>query len=487
MMAIQKKRWALMLSIVGLGMHGLGCNEQDHSPTQTPRPAKSSAETPNPLQYATPESVGIDSLLLDQSTAHITRAIDEQAFRGAVLLVARHGKVVLHRAFGHRDGNLFQDPNKPTPPGHPSFPSLQPDPLAPMPASAIFDLESMTKPFTAALALALDADDIRFPNFSIQDPLSEHWPDSSTLPSDLHHATVRDLMRFSSGHFIDAANFLIDDPQPWTTMYQEPPVYTPGQDTIYSDLSYRLLGNLLERLGGDSLQGLWSRYFFVPMGMNDTAARPFLNLPDKHAQIAGTAFSELRGYYLRGEVQDEQDYYIEKQTLQGHHTHTGCDGLFASAWDLAQFGQMLLNQGKHVQSNGGEAIEILPKDIAISMLVSQTEDIANPHVPTKSLNDSVVYNDKGYGWEKPEAGEWPGGIQYGPLSVSKTGGAGTIMVLHPELDLIYVLLTNHGLPSYEGIVAEPETLKLQWPSFSKMLASIKGREVGESIVQSIQH
>lgn len=471
--------------LLGFGLNQLACN--DPNATQAGAVTKSSAQTPNRLEYAPPEVVGIDPVRLEQSAAPINQAIQDQAFRGAVLLVARHGKVVLHRAFGHRDGNLSTEPHQPTPPGHPAYPDLQPDPLAPMPPTAIFDLESMTKPFTAALALAMDADNARFPGFSIHDPLSAHWPSSTTLPGGLTSASVRDLMRFSSGHFIDAANFLIDDPEPWTTMYQEPTVYPPGQDTIYSDLSYRLLGNLLERIGGASLQELWSQYFFIPMGMQDTAARPALNLSDKHALIAGTAFSKLRGYYLRGEVQDEQDYYIETKILDGHATHTGCDGLFSSAWDLAQFGQMLLNQGKHVQPITNQAIEIFSKETVEAMLASQTAEIHNPHVPTGSLNDSVVYNDKGYGWEKPETGAWPGGVQFGPLSVSKTGGAGTLMVLHPELDLIYILLTNHGLPSYEGIVADPATLKLDWPSFSKMLASIKGREVGEAVVNSIQN
>src|SRR5437899_3429429 len=54
------------------------------------------------LEYGLPASAGMDSRKLDQAVRLYRDAVEKDELRGAVLMVARHGRIVLHEALGWR-------------------------------------------------------------------------------------------------------------------------------------------------------------------------------------------------------------------------------------------------------------------------------------------------------------------------------------------------------------------------------------------------
>src|SRR6188768_1851065 len=85
------------------------------------------------LPRAEPEAVGMSSARLARIIPALNAEIERGVLPGAVVAVARHGRLVMHEAVGH----------------------LAPDRRAPMPLDALFAIASMTKPITGVAALLL--------------------------------------------------------------------------------------------------------------------------------------------------------------------------------------------------------------------------------------------------------------------------------------------------------------------------------------------
>jgi CubicO group peptidase (beta-lactamase class C family) len=86
-----------------------------------------------PLPRAEPEAVGLSSVQLGRIIPALNAEIEAGQLPGAVIAVARHGRLVLHEAVGH----------------------LGPDRRTPMPLDALFAIASMTKPVTGVAGLLL--------------------------------------------------------------------------------------------------------------------------------------------------------------------------------------------------------------------------------------------------------------------------------------------------------------------------------------------
>ncbi|WP_437515677.1 serine hydrolase domain-containing protein [Sorangium sp. So ce1099] len=439
----------------------------------------SSGVWPRSLERAAPESVNMSSAALRGATLALEGAIADGDIKGAVLLVARHGRVVLHEALGERDGYNESWPEMPSPP---------------MPRDGIFDLESMTKPFTVFLALRMQESG-RFPGFTIDEPVVSYFPEFADGSSpEKRLVTLRDLMRNASGEDIDAGG-IVGSSDRWHTMLTAPLLYTPAQRVLYSDLGFRILGHVLEKVGGRSLQSLMKEHIFDPLDMSSTSYQPRVHMPAKCDRFVGTAWSGARGRYLRGEVQDETDYDIEQNTGTGEHNHlTGCDGLFSTAGDLAKFGQMLLNRGVHVRGLDllcnpvlslcpGE--RLMSRSLVARMTTVQTGNLALP-TPAATFAQNLFYSGKGYGWEMYDPGAWPGGDHTSTVAYSKTGAAGTLMVMDPDpsRDLMIVLLTNHGLPRYDHLGLD-ENQMWYWDDFDAMIEAIRAEEVSDAVNLSL--
>ncbi len=457
------------------------------SALSTATPAASSATSPFQLEYAsTPQQVQMNSAQLELAADQVQAAVQAGATDGAVLLVARYGKVVLHRAFGKRDGNREDNGVNPT-----------------MPIEGIFDLQSMTKILTSLAALELQSTG----QLDINAHVSNYIPEFGS--PDKADMTVADLIRFTSGHSIDTDAFLVGDENPWATMIAQGLIAPPRTLVVYSDLGYRLLGRVVEVAGGAPLDVIVKSRILEPLGMHDTGWRPLQTMRQKGQRFVGTGYSDLREHasphrYMRGEVADDQDFWIEQHT----DSVTGCDGAFSTAWDMALLGQFFLNRGTRIisKNNAGFCLPLMASCtidpvtpaglINASMVLQSASELGDPigtSGASSSWLDDLLFANKGYGWELGdlEAGSHTVSGQYAsPYAVSKIGGAGTFITVDPDpsRDLVVVLLTNHGLPSFFGEegIAVTEEGGIIWPGYENMLNGIAPHVVNDLVQLAIQ-
>lgn len=106
-----------------------------------------------------------------------------------------------------------------------------------------------------------------------------------------------------------------------------------GEQVLYSDISFILLGHILELAYQKRLDVLLDEKILIPMDMRNT----FYNPPQKR-EYAATEHKEGRGY-ICGEVHDTTAYRMNG--ISGHA------GLFSNIDDLSRFVQMILNDGQH--------------------------------------------------------------------------------------------------------------------------------------------
>src|SRR5579859_6955429 len=142
----------------------------------------------DPFPRVKPEEVGFSSERLSRIGTTVKADIDKGRIPGAVIAIARHGKLVMFEAYGYRDRAAN----------------------APMTTDTIFNIASMTKPLTTVGALLLYEQG----KLLINDPLSKYFPKFSgmrvaardandeptadTIPAR-SQVTVQDLMRHTSG------------------------------------------------------------------------------------------------------------------------------------------------------------------------------------------------------------------------------------------------------------------------------------------------
>jgi CubicO group peptidase (beta-lactamase class C family) len=116
------------------------------------------------LPAARPEQVGLSSERLGQLTAILRADADKGVIPGAILLVARQGKVAWFETVGVRD----------------------PATRAPMTRDAIFRIYSMTKPITSLAVMMLVEDG----KLALGDPDTKCWPSATPSPSTSRSSAV---------------------------------------------------------------------------------------------------------------------------------------------------------------------------------------------------------------------------------------------------------------------------------------------------------
>ncbi|MEU0840296.1 serine hydrolase domain-containing protein [Streptomyces sp. NPDC005962] len=216
---------------------------------------------------------------------------------------------------------------------------LPPGQRVPMRADTVFDLASLTKLFTAIVAVA----SLERGELALDAPVASYAPEC-TAAAD-HGITVRQLLTHRSGLVPELPLYDCDgDEARWARLYAEPPGAPPGTVRRYSDLNLLLLQRVLERVTGRPLDGLVHDRITGPLAMASTRFRPPASwLP----RIAATEdqrrpWGKLDRGMLRGVVHDENAY-----ALGGVAGHAG---LFSAAADLAVLCRTLLAGGGPVLS-----------------------------------------------------------------------------------------------------------------------------------------
>lgn len=331
----------------------------------------------------------------------VEEAIREGHLPGAVILVGQNEQILYRKAFGHR--------------------SLVPA-LEPMTVDTVFDLSSLTKVVatTTSIMQLIEAGRI-----SLEDPVTQYIPQFKRHGKS--KITVRHLLTHMAGlrpgfnpawrwkGYRAAIGQIVNDV----------PVTPPGERIEYSDLNFILLGEILRRVSGMSLDQFAQENLFKPLGMRDTMYNPAANM---QSRIAPTerCWKKFRpcggpdGTMLRGLVHDP----AARRMGDG----PGHAGLFSTVDDLAIFCRMLLRGGAFGQT------QIL-SPATIDTMIS----------PSTPLNGGYI---RGLGWSLDTTYADRQATR-SPLPIDHSGFTGTKLWLHPGSGLYIVFLSNRLHP--EGI------------------------------------
>lgn len=198
-----------------------------------------------------------------------------------------------------------------------------------------------------------------------------------------------------------------------------PLAYPPGTRTIYSDLSFLLLGAAVEHVGRAPLEELAQRYVLGPVGMTETMYLPGRELLDR---IPPTEFqAEQRRGLIHGQVHDGNAW-----AMGGVAPHAG---LFGTAADLGRFLEVILNGGKVAGTR-------VFSEAAVRRFTSRA--------------GLAPGSTRALGWDTVSTAGSSAGRHFSDRSFGHTGFTGTSVWVDPERDVGVVLLTNRVHPTREN-------------------------------------
>ena len=371
------------------------------------------------LPTATPAEVGLSSERLNIIDTVLKADIEKGKIEGAVLLVARKGKIAYFKSFGMR--------NK--------------EKLLPMEKDSIFRVYSMTKPVVGVAVMML----LEEGKLVLSDPVAKYIPafkdikvaeikkdetgkEVVTTVKPRNAMTIQDLLRHTSG-----LTYWFWPPKAIQSMYLKagmnkldkftnaevceklatlPLVTDPGIKYTYSR-SYDVLGRVVEVVSGMSLDKFLEERIFKP-----------LEIKDSRFKLTGPDVDRL--VYLTPK------YFLYTEPTETLKFFSGGGGLVSTAMDYARFAQMLLNGG---ELDGKRLLG--PRTVAF---------MTSDHLGSMgNRNDGMYVPGRGYGsgfgfYVRVDAGNayFLGNVG----EFYKGGAAGTVFWVDPTEDLVGVFMVN---------------------------------------------
>lgn len=377
----------------------------------------------NRLGFTTPENVGMNGVIMSNIDAIANKAIDSKMTPGIQVLVARKGKVIFQKSYGYHTY----------------------DKAIKVKDSDIYDLASLTKIVATLPNVMLQYDqqkinlettlgtmspifkDSNKANINFKDLLSHYaglaagipfykaTMDNSKFPSEAFFRKVSEenfSKRLADSLFIrnDFSNTIMD-------LIVKSKISTK-KEYKYSDLTFMILKDYLEKTTGKTLDILVQENFCRSLGMNNTSFNP-LEKFDKN-RIPPT----------------EMDSYFRKQLLQGYVNDlsagleggvSGHAGVFSNAMDVAKIMELYLQKGNYGNKQ---------------------------YFSEKTFSDfNTCYfcaagNRRGLGFDKPQLGaEGPTCGCASMTSFGHTGYTGTMAWADAETQIVYVFLSNRTFPT----------------------------------------
>lgn len=405
------------------------------------------------LGFSLPEQVGLNTLRLNIIDSIANDAIKKKATPGCQILVARKGKVVFNKSYGHRTYEGKVEVRNPD----------------------IYDLASLTK-ITATLPALMQLSDEGWINvdhsFGEYYPKAKgtskdtlilrkilahearllsykpfHWEavDSSSFKDKLFSRTYskRYSLKMADKLYLDR-NYKFKEGIFANKRSEDYPVQIADKmfirkgyhDTIinhilaselresngykYSDLGFIMMGEMVKEVSGERLDQYVKRHLYNILGASSLGYHP------------------LKRFNRDRIVPTQNDKFFRKQWIKAYvHDPTaamlggvsGHAGLFGNASDLAKLAQMYLQEGTY----GGE-----------TYISAETMN----RFTSRAYPDSE--NRRGIGFDKPfykldEKGG-PTCEEASDLSFGHTGFTGTMIWLDPKYDLLYIFLSNRICP-----------------------------------------
>lgn len=378
-----------------------------------------------------PEEVGLSSERLKRLSAMFKSEIEKGITPGAVLLVARRGKVAYFEALGARD----------------------PQTNDAMKTDAIFRLASMTKPFVSVAAMML-AEEGRL---VLSDPVSQYLPEfkgmqvgveqkSSTgevklvLEAAHREMTIQDLLRHTAGltygqfgvktlvkteydkagissPALTSAEFI-------TRLSKIPLAHQPGAVWDYS-VATDVLGRVIEVIAGQDLDTFLRERIARPLRLGDTGfSVPAAN----HGRIAESFVNKATGKRL-----------IDRVITEPPKRFGGGGMMVATAADYVRFCQMLLNGGEL------DGARIISRQSVAAMTANHLPAGIRYTLSPAQMVSSTPSPEMGQGWGlgfvvRTETGKnpWPGSVG----SYYWNGATGTGFWVDPKEQLIAVMMVQ---------------------------------------------
>jgi CubicO group peptidase (beta-lactamase class C family) len=292
------------------------------------------------LPTATPESQGFSSERLARIAPAIKKEIEKGQYPGAVMLVARHGKVVYFDSVGQ----------------------LDPAAGKPMTKDAIFRMYSMTKPYTSvAIMMLMEEGKLRvsdpvskfipaFASLQVSVPVTDPYTGATkyiSVPTE-REVTIQDLLRHTSGFVYGSQTsnpkvkeLYAKENVDWKDqtgaeqierLAKVPLAHQPGSTFEYG-LSIDVLGRVVEAISGKTLSEFLQERLFAPLGMKDSA---FIVAPDKVARLAQP--------FATDPATNTPISLLDVTVAQKNDA--GGAGSVGTAADYARFLQMMINGGE---------------------------------------------------------------------------------------------------------------------------------------------
>lgn len=337
----------------------------------------------------------------DKITEFLKKGLKEKVYPGAVLLVAREEDIT----FFHNVGNR----------------ALTPKPL-PMEKKTIFDLASLTKPLSTALAIMklVDEDllDLDMTISSLIRPFP--WKDKTDLTSRLllsHSAGLTDWKPF----YLEIIRYPTKERKPILRrlIMEEPLSGQPKKVSCYSDLGFMLLEWIIEIITSQDLSSFLNSTFYHPLGLKNLYL-DHITADAVHEKdlFAATEYCPWRREIIQGQVHDENAY-----ALGGYSGHAG---LFGTALDIFTLTNKL-NKVYHGYSSG----------------------------PLKTKTVRTFFSRQGIpqgstwalGWDTPSEKNSSSGNYFNSNSIGHTGFTGISIWIDLKKNITVIFLTNRIHPS----------------------------------------
>ena len=344
------------------------------------------------LTRGTPADAGMSANKLQAARQLYRDAVKRGELKGAVLLVARNGKIVLHEAVGWQNEATKQ----------------------PMSKDALFRMASNTKAAVATAVMMLAEQG----KLSVDDPIGKHLP--AFRNGKWKNVRIRHLLSHTSGLRIRTL-FLQPLMKPSKQYPNAPtlqlevnrfanvaPEKKPGTTFSYNNPGYNTLGALVEVVSGQPLETFLTRRIYKPLGMSDTSNHP-----------VKAKFSRMCVVYARDKKTKKWRIRFRQNSGMRVPFVRASGGMVSTAEDYAKFLQMFLNGGRY----GGK--QLLSESAVASMTKPQTR---STYSPEKVKTVSRFY---GYGWVVDRGGRFSHG-----------GSEGTYAWVDKKRNLIGLVLTQ---------------------------------------------
>lgn len=367
----------------------------------------------------------IDAELSESLDKILQEAVKSQKLPGVVALVTNRDSVMYHSAFGVMDAAGKDSMKK----------------------DALFFIASMTKPITSLGIMMLVEDG----ELALDDPVAKYLSDfdsrrvlvsvntadstASTRPA-ARPATIRDLLRHTSG-----LGYTFSSPKllKWTqisgrTALKQPLLHDPGEKWTYGSSTY-FLGQIIEKVSGESLPKFLSTHIFNPIGMTDTSF-----------DLAESDYNRMVALYQSSDsvLQGRPPARPYQPTIRGDY------GLLSTADDYGRFLRLVLGGGKTdgVRLVTRETMAKMTRDHLLDITVTE-QLTANPII-SKSFPIGAGQDGFGLGFQISKD---VNSTSRAPGSLSWAGLYNTHFWIDPTNDLGVVLMTQ-VIPFYDERIME---------------------------------